>query len=98
MLDNVPVPALVALGILVCCQLALQIFALIDLKGRQRVLHDRKWLWVVIIIGGQIIGPIVYLAFGRKVDDVVDHAAATGDVSARSKRALDVLYDPEDPE
>ncbi|MFH0944286.1 MAG: PLDc N-terminal domain-containing protein, partial [Planctomycetota bacterium] len=73
-------------------------FALIDLSRRQQVLHARKWVWVIIIIGGQIIGPIVYLAWGRKVDEVTDRSDTAGDVRERSRKALDVLYEREDPE
>jgi uncharacterized membrane protein YdjX (TVP38/TMEM64 family) len=42
---------------LVLIQLILVIVALVDLP---------KWLWAVIIILGELIGPIVYLIIGRE--------------------------------
>ena len=46
-------------------QLGLMIFALRDLAGRER-LNGPKWLWAVIIIFGQLVGPILYFTIGRK--------------------------------
>jgi 4-amino-4-deoxy-L-arabinose transferase-like glycosyltransferase len=46
-------------------QVGLQIYALIDLY-RQTQVKGNKWLWVVIIILGEIVGPIVYFLFARK--------------------------------
>ena len=46
-------------------QLALIVIALIDLVKRE---HTRgpKWLWAIIIILVNFIGPIVYFVVGRK--------------------------------
>ncbi len=49
---------------LVVIQLGLQIYALIDLSKREKV-KGPKWAWVLGIVLGQLIGPIVYLLFGR---------------------------------
>jgi len=48
-------------------QLGLQIFALIDLY-RQPKTSLPKWVWVIIILLGEIIGPILYFIVGRKGD------------------------------
>lgn len=94
-LEKLPTPALIALSILVFCQVALQVFALVDLARRERVRADRKWVWAIVILAGQLIGPIVYLAYGRRVDEgagSLDSPDVTGDVSERARKALDVLY------
>jgi len=46
-------------------QLGLMIFALVDLARRERV-RGPKWLWALIIVVGELMGPIVYLVFGRE--------------------------------
>lgn len=50
---------------IVLIQLGLQIYALVDL-ARQPKVRGPKWVWVIIIILGELIGAIVYLVFGRK--------------------------------
>ena len=49
---------------LILIQLGLMIVALLDLVRRE---HTRgpKWVWAVIIIFGELIGPLVYFLFGR---------------------------------
>lgn len=44
----------------------LVIAALVDLFRRERVLGNRKWVWAVLILFIQYIGPIVYFVLGRK--------------------------------
>ena len=46
-------------------QLGLMIFALVDLIRRERT-KGPKWLWAVIIVCINIIGPVVYLLVGRE--------------------------------
>ncbi len=50
---------------IVLIQLGLQINALVDL-ARQPKVRGPKWVWVIIILLGELIGAIVYLVFGRK--------------------------------
>jgi len=49
---------------LILLQLVLLVVGLIDLSRRQ---HTRgpKWLWALVIIFGEIWGPVVYFIFGR---------------------------------
>jgi hypothetical protein len=49
---------------LVLIQLALMIFALVDLSKRQQT-RGPKWMWVLIIIFGELAGPVVYFILGR---------------------------------
>jgi uncharacterized membrane protein YhaH (DUF805 family) len=46
-------------------QLALMIAALVDLARRE---HTRgpKWVWVLVIVLVNFIGPIIYFVIGRK--------------------------------
>jgi len=46
-------------------QLGLAIFCLVDLARRERT-KGPKWLWAIIIVLGQLAGPLVYLLIGRE--------------------------------
>ncbi len=46
-------------------QLGLVIAALLDLR-KQTALRGPKWMWVVIIIFVNLIGPIIYFVVGRE--------------------------------
>jgi hypothetical protein len=50
---------------LVVLQLGLQIWALVDLARREAT-NGPKWLWAVIIVIGELLGPVVYFIAGRK--------------------------------
>lgn len=45
-------------------QLVLQIVALVSLAKRKKVRFNNKVIWVLIIILGEIVGPILYFSFG----------------------------------
>ena len=80
-------------------QIAMQVYALVDLARRDVVLGDKKWLWVAAIVLGGLLGTIVYLAVGRpppKVDTPRAAGASTAGGEA-ARRAVDVLYNPRDP-
>jgi len=49
---------------LILIQLALMIFALVDLSRRERT-RGPKWMWALIIIFGELLGPILYFTIGR---------------------------------
>lgn len=46
-------------------QLGLMAVALVDLARRERT-RGPKWAWVLIIVFVNLIGPIIYLVFGRE--------------------------------
>ncbi len=46
-------------------QLGLQIVALVDLARRETTRWP-KWVWAVIIIAGEMLGPILYFLLGRQ--------------------------------
>jgi hypothetical protein len=49
----------------VLLQFGLMIFALVDLVRRERT-NGPRWLWVLVIVLINFIGPIVYLMIGRE--------------------------------
>ncbi len=51
---------------LVLIQLILMIVALIDLSKREKVRWLPKWAWAIIIIIGELLGPILYFILGRE--------------------------------
>jgi len=51
---------------LVLVQLGLMAFALYDLVRRKQVKGGSKWLWGIIIVVVNIIGPILYFVLGRE--------------------------------
>lgn len=50
---------------LIVIQLGLMVFALIDLNRRSAT-RGPKWVWALVIIFVNIIGPIVYFVIGRE--------------------------------
>jgi DMSO reductase anchor subunit len=51
---------------IVVLQLVLMIVALVDLVRREKARYLPKWAWAIVIILGELIGPIVYFIFGRE--------------------------------
>ncbi|MBN2168943.1 MAG: PLDc_N domain-containing protein [Actinobacteria bacterium] len=51
---------------LLILQFTLLIVAIVDLVKRDRVRFDNKALWAVVIVIFNIIGPVVYLTWGRE--------------------------------
>jgi len=50
---------------LLLLQLALMAFALVDLARRERT-RGPKWARAIVIVLGELLGPIVYLLLGRE--------------------------------
>ncbi len=87
-----PTAALVAIGALIIVQLSLQVFAIVDLVKRSADgLTLPKWVWVAIIVLGEILGPIIYLVAGRKPAASAD-ASSRGATRERAENAADALY------
>lgn len=63
-LNNMPIPwELIAP--LIILQLVLMVFALVNCL-REEETNGPKWMWILIIIAGNTIGPILYFIIGRK--------------------------------
>ncbi|HKP28246.1 MAG TPA: PLD nuclease N-terminal domain-containing protein [Gemmatimonadales bacterium] len=91
-LSALPTWVLVVIAIVACLQLALQVYALLDLSRRDTVLGGRKWLWVLVIIAGNLLGAIIYLGIAR-----VEYQPGPGDgeragSEKATRRAIDNLY------
>lgn len=54
---------------LILVQVALAVYALINLKNAPKVKFDNKLVWVMIIVFINIFGPIIYLVIGRETND-----------------------------
>ena len=50
---------------LIIIQFGLMIFAIIDLVRRERV-KGKKWIWALVILFINTIGPIIYFLAGRE--------------------------------
>jgi len=50
---------------LVLIQLGLMIVCLLDLFRREKVKGLPKWAWAIIIVLGELVGPVIYLVVGR---------------------------------
>jgi hypothetical protein len=58
-------PLILYLAPIALLTLGLMIYALVDLSRRER-LNGPKWMWVVIIVLTQPLGPILYFIVGRR--------------------------------
>lgn len=50
---------------LLALQIGLQVWAVIDLVYQDNI-HGKKWIWVLVIMLGEALGPIIYFIFGKK--------------------------------
>ena len=47
-------------------QLALMVAAIIDLIKHPNTRYLPRWAWVLIVLLGEILGPIIYFLIGRR--------------------------------
>ena len=59
-------PIVLLLIPLVLIEIALLVFALVDLVKRKKVRGGNKWVWGVVIVAVNVIGPIIYFVVGRE--------------------------------
>ncbi len=60
------IPYLPLLIPLILIDLGLKITALVDILTKQPKLRGPKWLWIIIAVGVNLIGPIIYFTLGRE--------------------------------
>ena len=101
---RLPTAAVVVVALLGAAQLALFIWALIDLIRRPRPSLLPRWAWLVLIIIFELLGPILYLALGRGEPPAAEETPFAGKPSgaaeldeSRAQRAVDMLYGPTPP-
>ncbi len=51
---------------LIILEVALMAVALVDLAKRKHVTGGNKIIWILVTVGIQFIGPVIYLVAGRK--------------------------------
>lgn len=94
---GVSIAAAAVILALVVVQLAIQIYALVDLARRRQVTGGKRWVWLIVILFGNLVGAILYLAIGRATPPAVepehDPGASPGD---RTRAAADLLYGPDE--
>ena len=91
-LGTLPRGVLVVAAIVACVQLVLQAYALYDLYRRDSVMGGRKWIWVVIIIIGNLLGAIIYLGMGRVVYEPGPGEGERAGSEKATRSAIDHLY------
>ena len=97
-LSSLPPGVLVVLGILAVLELILDVIALLDLYRRpiERVTLGNKWVWVAVIVLVNTIGPILYLAIGRRPEPATDQPPTAAAPQLRGDDIADSLYGPRD--
>jgi hypothetical protein len=95
---SIPTWAVASAGLLLLVQLTLQIVAIVDIARRPagRV-RGNKWLWVLVVIVLELLGPILYFGFGRLPAPAEDTGRAAVASDDAVERATDVLYGGQTP-
>ncbi len=98
-LSSVPGSVLIVLAALVLLEVGLDIFALVDLYRRPlaQVVIGNKWIWVAIIVLVGLLGPILYLAIGRKPAPAIEGSGSAGRSPKQVDNVIDSLYGTRDP-
>lgn len=93
-LSAVPVWGLVALGVLLVAEIALDVIALVDLYRRpvDQVTFANKWIWLAIVLLVNTIGAIIYLLAARKPAPLTDAVVPPAAGSVRTDDIADALY------
>jgi hypothetical protein len=74
-MEEIGVGLIVVLVIIGLIELGLVIWALIDIIRRPTTSALPRWAWAIIVIVFNVLGPILYLAIGRRSDTTVDRYA-----------------------
>jgi|ERR1700693_348364 len=95
-LSDLPPVLLVVLAVVALLELALDIVALVHLYRTpvDQVVGGNKWIWVVIILLINLIGPVLYLAIGHKPAPAGE--APVDRPTERIGDIVDSLYGPAD--
>lgn len=90
--DTTVIPILIFAAV----QLAAQLYSLVDLARRDVVLGGRRWVWALVIIFGNLVGAIIYLAVGRRAVVPASTPGGQGGGGEAAMRAVDTLYGQHD--
>lgn len=92
-LEGLGTTTLVLLGVLIVVQLTLMVLALVSLVRRSATaVRGPKWLWAVVIVFGEIVGPIVYFAVARAPEQVDVARSDVSTTATQAESVADVLY------
>lgn len=92
---NLSTPILLLVLVLAVVQFVLQFYSLIDLWRRDRVAELPKWVWVLVIVLGNLLGALLYLGVGRKTPpEIIEQPISHRDKANHIQDALDDLYGP----
>ncbi|MDI6900303.1 MAG: PLD nuclease N-terminal domain-containing protein [Anaerosomatales bacterium] len=104
--SEIPSGLQVAIIVYGAIQLAVQVWALVDLlrTPAERLQTGKKWLWAIVVLFFNMLGAIIYFVAGKKPAEAVDPARAsapgaptTGAPAAdRATRAAELLYGDQD--
>ena len=75
-MNGIDTTGLLLLIPLLLIELALIVISLVDLSKRKQVKGGSKVVWVLVIILLNLIGPILYLVWGRNAEDKENHNAS----------------------
>ncbi len=94
---DLPLGGLVGIGILGLVQVSLQVLALLTAfqTPEERLAGGKRWIWILIVVFGQLLGAILFLAVARRPapdEDPLRREDTASSVDARARRAADVLY------
>lgn len=93
-----PAGVLVALGVLATSALVLDAIALVDLYRRpaELVVFGKKWVWLLVILFLNLLGPVLYLLAGRKPSPPAGTPQAVRSKQTAAADAVAKLYGPPD--
>jgi len=92
-LANLDTSLVILISVVWLVQVALMLWALIDIVRRpsETIRGAMKWPWILLVLFVNLIGPVIYLAVGRITPAVPDepHSALERD---KTQHAVDALY------
>jgi hypothetical protein len=97
-LSTISTPVLIVLAAIALVEIGLDLVALVDLYRRPtpQVVIGNKWIWVAIILLVNLLGPILYLAIGRKPAPATESSGAAGRPRKQVDNIVDTLYGTRD--
>lgn len=94
---DLPGWTLIAIAVLGVAQVSLQVVALVIAfrTPEERLTGGRRWVWILVVVLGQLLGAILFFAAARRPvpsDDPLRREDNASSVDAKARRAADVLY------
>ena len=93
-LADLPLAVVIVIAVAGVAQITLDVIAFVDLYRRpvERVTAGNKWIWVAVILLGNLPGAILYLAVGRKPAPAGEVLPPSVPLTSRGERVADALY------